>query len=60
MEQLKLTHLKMNYKQKKHLRLLTFGIRNRRAEYEWVFEMMFKRLPYLQTKPKEPRFLNLD
>ena len=59
MEQLKLGHLKMNHK-KKHLRLLTFGIRNRRVKNEWVFVMMFKRLPYLQTKPKEPRFLNLD
>ena len=33
MEQLKLGHLKMNHK-KKHLRLLTFGIRNRRVKNE--------------------------
>ena len=56
MEQLKLCHLKMNKKNT----FRSINIRNRRVEHEWVFEMMFKRLPYLQTKPKEPRYLNLD
>ena len=35
-------------------------MRNTRVEHYLVFEMMLKRLPYLWTKPKVPKYQNLN